>query len=215
MHASTVVRRLFDLPPRRILPPPIPAEVVTGAFPVAGQITLLGGPSGGGKSRLLRAIRDCRAPTTHWIEPTKLRIDPTSCVIDALCDALEGDEQSHIEAALELLSRVGLAEAWTYLQKPHELSEGQRWRLRLAIAVARALHVPAGEVVILAIDEFCAVLDRVTARIVARALRRLIDRPGPAKLAAVVATSHDDLPPALMPDRTVTADFGVYRMLTR
>jgi ABC-type ATPase with predicted acetyltransferase domain len=55
-------------------------------------------------------------------------------------------------------------------------------------------------------DEFAAVLDRVSAAIVARALRRAIDAtPG---LSAVVATSHDDLGLALRPDTLIRCDFG-------
>jgi ABC-type ATPase with predicted acetyltransferase domain len=47
------------------------------------------------------------------------------------------------------------------------------------------------------------VLDRVTAMVVARALRKSIRGP----LSALVATAHDDLIDALQPDLLVTCDF--------
>jgi ABC-type ATPase with predicted acetyltransferase domain len=56
---------------------------------------------------------------------------------------------------------------------------------------------------LLVCDEFAVLLDRVSAATVARSLRRAIDRLGRVgvPLAAAVATSHDDLRPALLPDR--------------
>ncbi|MEL7239943.1 MAG: hypothetical protein AAGK78_13890 [Planctomycetota bacterium] len=56
--------------------------------------------------------------------------------------------------------------------------------------------------VLLVADEFAAVLDRTTAKLVARALRRTVDRLSRVgvPVAAVVATSHDDLVDALCPD---------------
>jgi ABC-type ATPase with predicted acetyltransferase domain len=59
---------------------------------------------------------------------------------------------------------------------------------------------------VLVADEFAAVLDRVTAMVVARALRRAIDAS--AGLCAVVASSHDDLEAALLPDVVVRCDFS-------
>ncbi|MGN6505597.1 MAG: hypothetical protein ACTHM6_08545, partial [Tepidisphaeraceae bacterium] len=89
-----------------------------------------------------------------------------------------------------------------------------RWRLMLALGVATAIRVgQTPSVAVLAMDEFAALLDRVTARIVARALRRLIDRhigDQGATLGAVVATSHHDLLAALQPEVIVRCDFDRY-----
>src|SRR5204863_8195276 len=71
------------------------------------------------------------------------------------------------------------------------------------------------ERVILLIDEFAALLDRVTAAIVARCLRRAVSST--PRLCAIVATSHHDLTAALMPDVIVNCDFRrieVYRLRT-
>ena len=75
--------------------------------------------------------------------------------------------------------------------------------MRLAIAMHRA---GGAEGPILACDEFAAVLDRITAKVMAHALRRAIDSSLP--IAAVVASSHDDLIEALAPDVVVRCDFG-------
>ncbi len=119
--------------------------------------------------------------------------------------------------ALEALSRVGLAEVWTYLKTPAQLSDGQRWRLRLAIAIARAAQTSGAQStrmppLILAADEFGALLDRITAMIVARALRKAVSTT--PNLRAIVATCHDDLNEALAPDRIIHCDFGQYTTST-
>jgi ABC-type ATPase with predicted acetyltransferase domain len=58
---------------------------------------------------------------------------------------------------------------------------------------------------ILISDEFAALLDRVTAAIVARCLRRAISASD--NLGAIVATSHEDLMGALAPDTIIHCDF--------
>ena len=165
-----------------------------------GTITLITGPSGAGKSTLFRATRAAH-PQRRWIDLATLPA-PDAPVVDCFGELPLRD-------ALELLARVGLGEAWTYLRTPAELSEGQRWRFRLALALhqvssAAARH-PADRPII-ACDEFAAVLDRVTAMIVAHRLRRAIDALPHA--AAVVATSHEDVEPALAAEVVVRCDFG-------
>jgi ABC-type ATPase with predicted acetyltransferase domain len=185
----------------------------------AGRIVLITGASGAGKSTLLRKLRARWRRKANWIDLAA--IDPgEGLVVDVMTECLPvsafADEDARVIAALEALSRVGLGEVWTYLRKPSELSEGQRWRLRLAMGIApgtpraswpRRLNGAPARMSILAADEFCAPLDRVTAMVVARALRRCIDANarGPC---AVVATSHDDLAAALAPDQIVRCDFG-------
>lgn len=122
-----------------------------------------------------------------------------------------GDEP--LTAILKRLGHVGLGEAWSYLRTPPELSEGQRFRLKLAMAMCEAARVaasPGRGRAILVCDEFAAVLDRLTAMIVARCVRRAIAATPQA--AAVVATSHEDLRVALAPDVVVHCDFGTARV---
>lgn len=113
---------------------------------------------------------------------------------------------------LARLSRVGLAEVWTWLRRPRELSEGQRWRLRLALALCVAER--SDRPVMLVCDEFAAVLDRVSATIIAAAVRRAVDSHA-STLAAILATSHDDLDRPLDPERRIDCDFGEHRLTIR
>ena len=126
-----------------------------------------------------------------------------------MLSADESECDPRLRETLLALARVGLAEAWTYLRTPAELSDGQRWRLRLAVALDRARRAttnhPTARVVLVA-DEFAALLDRVTGCVVARSLRRTIG-PG-SRVAALVATAHDGVTRALSPDVLVRCDFG-------
>jgi hypothetical protein len=167
----------------------------------AGTVVLVAGPSGAGKSTLLQRYRRQPVAGRRLIDLARIRL-PERAVIELF-------PRLSIEAALGVLSRVGLAEAHTYLLPPSKLSDGQRWRLRLAVAVARCEAWPGRKFVIVA-DEFAALLDRVTAWIVARALRKAVDRLGNA--CAVVATSHEDLEGPLSADVVVRCDFGEVRV---
>lgn len=217
--ATRTIRRIFDLASRRRPWPGLRRSDLARLYPAPGQIACLTGPSGGGKSRLLRTLRARVAPGVRWLDPTRIPL-PDRPVIDCVAGAVAPDDPgAGLEAALELLSRVGLAEAWTYLQHPKSLSDGQRWRLILAMGVATTCHAkPADDsacTVIIAMDEFAALLDRVTAAVVARALRRLVDRSTAPRLGAIVATSHDDLLLALDPDLHAHCDFGATTIRSR
>jgi ABC-type ATPase with predicted acetyltransferase domain len=173
-----------------------------------GRVVLLTGASGAGKSTFLRRLRHRSARVATWFDLPS-GVPGRGRVIDCMTDAIGGGEdEASVVAALEALSRVGLGEVWTYLKRPAELSEGQRWRLRLALGLAAARPANDRPLCVLAADEFAAPLDRVTAMVVARAVRRAADtRPD---LCAIVATSHDDLAAALAPDVIVHCDFAHY-----
>jgi len=178
-------------------------------IPRCGEITLIGGASGSGKSSLLRKIRTdpLIAAASNFIDLDTLSL-PTRPLVDCF------DPQFSLPQVLSMLSCVGLAEAWTYLRTPDELSEGQRWRLKVAMSIAPR-NADSGtsdsRQTILCCDEFAALLDRVTACVVARALRRAIDAGH--GMSAILATSHDDLPGALKPDRTLRCDFGSVELI--
>ncbi len=77
------------------------------------------------------------------------------------------------------------------MRTPAELSEGQRYRFRLASALANS-----GSPWITA-DEFTATLDRTLAKVVAFNVRKLVTRTGVGLLAA---TTHEDVADDLAPD---------------
>src|SRR5688572_2060708 len=172
----------FGAPLRAVIPPGV-------VSPAPGRILLITGPSGAGKSVLLRRLCAAASRRVAVINVGALALAPAACV-----DQFGRD----LPAGLDLLNRVGLGEAYTYLRRPDELSDGQRWRLRLAVSIHRAMALhgrkhasrPPIDAIVLAADEFGAVLDGVSAAVVARSLRRIIDRLHRVglPLAAMLAT---------------------------
>ena len=144
----------------------------------AGKIVLFTGPSGSGKSSLLR-VAAAQVPGATWL-------DQTAGGEAALIDALGTDAR----AAAHTLSLCGLGEAFLMLRCPGELSDGQRYRF----ALARAL---AGGSAAVAADEWCAKLDRVTAKVISHNVRKVSSR---RNVGFLLATTHEDLIDDLAPD---------------
>ena len=76
------------------------------------------------------------------------------------------------------------------LRTPAELSDGQRYRFRLALGLSKKPRW-------IVADEFTATLDRTLARVIAFNIRRLADRTGTGFL---LATTHEDVIEDLDPD---------------
>jgi ABC-type lipoprotein export system ATPase subunit len=160
----------------------------------AGELTLVVGPSGSGKSTLLRDLaRAARDRGWRVARPGAGPLPARPCV------DLVG---RGVDDALAGLALAGLADARTLLRRPAELSDGQRWRLRLARAIERARTGARGTGgALLVIDELAATLDPPAAASVAQLLRRVVDRE-PA-LAAVAATPRDEVVAAASADRVL------------
>jgi len=173
---------------------PKPPDAAINA-PSPGAIALITGPSGAGKSTVLRAIAGGARATHAVIDHAAITLPERPAV------ALLGADP---DVAMRRLATTGLADARVFIRTPRQLSEGERWRLRLALALQRARR--ARKPALLIADEFAALLDRQAARTLARLLRRAVDRSG---IAAAVATSHDDLAPHLAPDTVVRLGLGV------
>jgi len=204
-----------------------------------GSVTLLSGASGSGKSTLLKRIERACASRFRVVSLSRIRL-PCVPVVDCL-------ETRSLEDSLRRLASVGLAEAWTWLRDPRQLSDGQRFRLRIAIALTRLNLVDSRECVdqrpvetsinthadsqladglqaadaltgtdasrpvLLVCDEFAAILDDVSAMLVASLLRKVADQ-NPQSVSVVVASARSDLMHALKPDIRLICDFGIVRV---
>lgn len=154
-----------------------------------GDVVYICGQSGAGKSVLLRALSDELAAagrSVTRIDDVELRDAP---LIDQIGDTLA--------EALRLLSIAGLSDAYLYIRKPSELSDGQRYRFRLAKLIELGSDVWVA-------DEFGAVLDRVTAKIVAWNMAKAARAHNKT---LIVATTHTDLRDELAPSLAITKRF--------
>ena len=151
-----------------------------------GKIVLFLGPSGSGKSSLLRLAAAEAGDAVSVDEPAS----GDAALIYSL--GLDGNE------AMRLLGLCGLGDAHLMLRSAGELSDGQRYRFALASCLA------GGAKTIVA-DEWCAKLDRVTAKVISRNARRLADE---RNVGLLVATTHEDIIDDLQPDVIVRCGCG-------
>lgn len=154
-----------------------------------GGIALVTGPSGSGKSTILRLLRERLTGAGRSV----IVPDPSAIPDAALVDQFDRP----LGATLKLLARAGLADASVFASHSSQLSDGQRWRLALAHAMAEAERPEAALGATLILDEFASTLDRLSARCLSRAMTRWVRASG--RIRAVCATAHDDLLPWLCP----------------
>ena len=93
-------------------------------------------------------------------------------------------------APLYFLAQAGLADAQLFLRTPPELSDGQIFRFKLALALARRPKF-------ITIDQFTDSLDRVTAQILAHNIRKFATK---FQTAFLLASPHSDVLDQLQPD---------------
>jgi ABC-type ATPase with predicted acetyltransferase domain len=148
-----------------------------------GDVVYVTGQSGSGKSTVLRELK---AKMESGVPLTVADIDYVEFKDCPLIDQIGVDTND----ALRLLSIAGLNDAYLFIRKPSELSDGQRYRFRLAKLIESGVKVWVA-------DEFLAVLDRVTARVVAFNIAKVARKVG---ATLIVATTHPDLKEDLAPD---------------
>lgn len=154
-----------------------------------GDVVYINGQSGSGKSLLLRDLKSQMVKQgLHVVDFNDVKL-PEEPVIE-----LVGNSTTE---ATELLANAGISDAWIYLRLPSELSDGQRYRLKLAKIMSLGADVWIA-------DEFGAVLDRVTAKVIAFNIQKVARKQGKTLL---VATTHTDLVEELAPDLTITKRF--------
>jgi len=164
-------------------------------LPVGGLIFITG-PSGGGKTTILNLMATVAATQgLNVIRADALPALPNVPLVDAF--------DLPLEHTCSLLAQAGLGDAFVMLRKPQELSDGQRYRLRLAQLIDQARRATAHTIILA--DEFGATLDRMTAQVIARNIRRWISH---SPHTFVCATTHDDLLEHLQPDVLIVKDLG-------
>ncbi len=155
-----------------------------------GDIVYITGPSGAGKSVLLDGLEQ-KLPREKRINLSQIELSQEKSVLD--CIDLD------LTRSLEILNTAGLSEVFCILNRPAYLSNGQKERFRLAMALA-------SEKKIIIADEFCSQLDRITAACVCYNVRRFATRFGRTFL---LAGCREDIIDDLQPDVIVVKDlFG-------
>ncbi|GAB4148490.1 MAG: ATP-binding cassette domain-containing protein [Planctomycetaceae bacterium] len=151
-----------------------------------GDVICFTGASGSGKSSVMRAVA-AQLPDVVDINSISL---PTKPLVDGL--------DLPTQESIALLSACGLGEAQLMLRLPSELSDGQRYRFRLAMGLAQKPRW-------IFADEFTATLDRTLAKVIAFNVRRHADRTG---MGFLLATTHEDILPDLDPSLHVQCQLG-------
>jgi len=156
------------------------------------DIVYITGDSGSGKSILLKALeKDIKQNTqTTVINIEDITPDTNKPLIETTGKTLQ--------QALELLSKTGLNDAFLFLRTYNQLSDGQKYRYKIAKMIEnQAQHW--------IMDEFAATLDRDTAKIVAYNLQKLARQQHKTVLAA---TTHTDLLQDLNPSVHIHKRYG-------
>lgn len=165
----------FDLQNREINRVEIPMldEAELGTFP--WHIGIILGNSGSGKSTVLKCLG----------EPKNALYDDSKSIVSQFNNLTE-------EEVCNLFSSVGLNSIPTYLNRPNQLSNGQKARLDLCYSIA---NTPNDEIIY--IDEFTSVVNRSCAKSMSYALQRYI-RENNKRI--ILASCHFDIIEWLQPD---------------
>lgn len=147
-----------------------------------GSVVYITGQSGSGKSVLLRELVRLMPERGK----TVIDLNTIELIDKPLIDQIGKDNRE----ATYYMGLAGINDAYLYTRTPFELSDGQRYRFRLAKAIETGADVWAA-------DEFLAVLDRVAAKTIAYSVQKVARKSGATLL---VATTHTDMVKDLGPD---------------
>ena len=170
-----------------------------------GKIVLVTGASGSGKSLLMKALAwHTSGKKSRWKLPSGVsslaHIEaPPAKVATITSPSLNKSPVTllmelgvSLRDSMRLLSSAGLGEAQLFVRPSGTLSTGQRYRLSIALALAKKPNL-------LTIDEFCESLDNYATAAVCRHFQKVIKRD---HIAAIVATANNSrIVRELCPDR--------------
>jgi ABC-type ATPase with predicted acetyltransferase domain len=166
------------------------------------DIVYITGPSGAGKSVILNQIQR-QVSKKDRINLSQITLSRQKRVIDCIAD-------ESMLGSLRFLNKAGLSDVFCVLNRPAYLSEGQKWRFKLAMAMA-------AEKKFIFADEFCSNLDRITAGVIAHNVYRFAKKHG---VTFILASSHEDILADLQPDVLVVKEFAgvtkvIYKLMER
>jgi ABC-type lipoprotein export system ATPase subunit len=149
------------------------------------------GDSGSGKSTFLKLFREVEEKRGRkCLSFEDIQVDENCVVIDGI--------GKNTNDSMNLLGTVGLSEAFVMLRKFKELSDGQKYRFKLAKVIEQDAEV-------FFIDEFGASLDRDMAKTLAYCFQKWARRNGKM---LVIATTHRDLLEDFNPNTLLDKKFG-------
>jgi ABC-type lipoprotein export system ATPase subunit/GNAT superfamily N-acetyltransferase len=185
----------------------------------AGELTLVCGASGSGKSLLLSATECLLSGTAANLrgagKGTSLDVKGEGSETSRLCvlpilpsdkTPLELCRRGSLEEFIEVSAKCGLAEPQLFVRPVHTLSSGQKYRLRVALAFLSGPEI-------LLIDNFCEPLDRYTAIAVVRGLKRLAAERRVAIMGATATYDRDQL--VSLSDQTILLRRGEPALIRR
>nr|BDD46349.1 hypothetical protein 4 [Pseudomonadaceae bacterium] len=193
-RSTHAIQQAFGIAPD-VLTSPVISELSLVIQP--GEVLVVTGPSGSGKSSFLRLVEKAACSRAPRSISRSIRAPKNSSVgsflpIRSQKPLIELLGIRTVGFGLHVLSLAGLAEAYVYLKRFDELSAGQQYRAMLAMLMASQRNVWLA-------DEFCSNLDPVTASVVAHNLQRIARKTG----ATVILAAPDctNFVHSLNPDR--------------
>tara|TARA_R110002012_G_scaffold64769_1_gene170205 strand:+ start:4668 stop:5330 length:663 start_codon:yes stop_codon:yes gene_type:complete len=160
-----------------------------------GKLYYICGYSGSGKSSLLNAIYDnIKTKNTIYIKQwNNIKIDNKPLI--EFFPNIDSDDK------IRILSKCGLGEAWKFVSKYNELSDGEKFRFVFYHSI---MSLAGSDNPILIFDEFCATLDRVTAKSICNNIKKMAKI---YNITIILASAHDDIMEYLDADYNIIKEF--------